>query len=240
MIAEKITHLCKLKKVTLRAACQAAGLKYSTLHAQISKGRPVPFATIDKLSRTLNMPLSYFSDQQPVFQFSPDASGATPSQVMLTLERSFNDQSKALANQGLNISIDDVLDWLVHVDFCMTDFDWIKDRVDLYHPLQKGDIMAQPYTVGKHSLSAQILGFDRQQDLKEYYARFDPENVAQIRISHKAVKQSKYTVTDQPFVAQNNGAEISGSYRKLMAGVTDEAGSPFTLVFCRLIRIVNE
>ena len=240
MISEKITHLCKLKGVTLRAACQAAGLKYSTLHAQISHNRPVPFATIDKLARTLNVPLTFFSDQQPVFQIAPDAAEPVPNKMMLTLERAFNAQSKSLTDQGLSISIDDVLDWLVHVDFRLTDFDWIKDRVDLYHPLQDGEIMAQPFAVGGQSLAAQLLGFNRESDLKEYYERFDPDNVAQIRLSHKAIEPQKYSVTDQPFVAQRNGAEIRGSYRKLMAGVVGTDGSPFTLVFCRLIRIINE
>ncbi|MBU2980852.1 helix-turn-helix transcriptional regulator [Lentibacter algarum] len=240
MIPDKITHLCKLKNVTLRAACQAAGLKYSTLHAQIAHNRPIPFSTIDKLSRALNIPLSFFSDQQPVFQFAPNTAGPAPDQMMLTLERSFNEQSKALINQGINISIDDVLDWLVHVDFRLTEFDWLKDRVDIYHPLEEGDIMAQPFAVGKQSLAAQLLGFSRETDLKDYYERFDPDNVAQIRLSHKAIEPQKYTVTDQPFVAQKNGAEIRGSYRKLMAGVRDTKGSPFTLVFCRLIRIINE
>ena len=36
MIGQKVLDLCKLKGLTLRAACQASGLKYSTLHAQIS------------------------------------------------------------------------------------------------------------------------------------------------------------------------------------------------------------
>ena len=43
MIGQKVLDLCKLKGVTLRAACQASGLKYSTLHAQISNNRPIPF-----------------------------------------------------------------------------------------------------------------------------------------------------------------------------------------------------
>lgn len=236
MISEKITHLCKLKNVTLRAACQAAGLKYSTLHSQLANDRPIPFSTIEKLSRTLNMPLSYFSEQQPVFQFTPDASGALPSEMMLTLERSINKQAKVLANQGLNISIDDVLDWLVHVDYRLTDFEWIKDRVDLYHPLQKGAVMAEAASIGKNSLASQVFGFSDQVEESSYYEKFAPEDLEAIRLSHSTVKERKYTITDQSIDATVNGTRISGSYRKLIAGVTDETGSPFTLVFCRMIR----
>ncbi len=85
---------------------------------------------------------------------------------MLQFETSINAQAKLLAEQGYHPSIDDVLDWLVHVDFQLKDFDWIKDQVDLYYPLQTDDIMARPHSVGHESLAAKLLGFSKDADLR--------------------------------------------------------------------------
>ena len=235
MIGQKVLDLCKLKGVTLRAACQASGLKYSTLHAQISNNRPIPFKTIDKLSRKLSVPLSYFSEGQPLFQVNALAADSAPSGSMLQFETSVNAQAKLLAEQGYHPSIDDVLDWLVHVDFQLKDSDWIKDQVDLYYPLQTDDIMARPHSVGNESLAAKLLGFSKDVDLKAHVDKFDTNDVAVIRLSHAAITPQVYSVTDQAFHAQWNQGVISGSYRKLMAGVRDDNGVPLTLVFCRLI-----
>ena len=235
MIGQKVLDLCKLKGVTLRAACQASGLKYSTLHAQISNNRPLPFKTIDKLSRKLSVPLSYFSEGQPLFQVNALAADSAPSGSMLQFETSVNAQAKLLAEQGYHPSIDDVLDWLVHVDFQLKDSDWIKDQVDLYYPLQTDDIMARPHSVGNESLAAKLLGFSKDVDLKDHFDKFDTNDVAVIRLFHAAITPHVYSVTDQAFHAQWNQGVISGSYRKLMAGVRDDNGVPLTLVFCRLI-----
>lgn len=239
MNPDKITRLCKLKGVTLRAACQAAGLKYSTLHAQISNNRPVPFTTVDKLARALNVPLSYFSDQQPVFQFAPDSSGTAPSQVMLTMERSINEQTKLLAQQGLNISIDDVLDWLVQERFVLRNAEWLKDRIDLFFRRKPEEIMAQPQHIGEKSLSAQFLGLHTDMDYAEHMARLDKTLIDKINSAHDEMTPQMYSVTDQAIDVMMNGARIRGSYRRLLAGVTDENGNAFTLVFCRLIRFSN-
>ena len=239
MIGQKVLDLCKLKGLTLRAACQASGLKYSTLHAQISNNRPIPFKTIDKLSRKLSVPLSYFSEGQPLFQVNALAADSAPSGSMLQFETSVNAQAKVLAEQGYHPSIDDVLDWLVHVDFQLKDFDWIKDQVDLYYPLQTDDIMARPYSVGNESLAAQLLGFSKDADLHNYFGRLDPKDVAAFRISHAAIKPHVYNVTDHQFNAQWTQGVISGSYRKLMAGIRDENDAPLTLVFYRLIQLNN-
>ena len=101
MIGQKVLDLCKLKGLTLRAACQASGLKYSTLHAQISNRRPIPFKTIDKLSRKLNVPLSYFSEGQPLFQVNALATDSAPSGSMLQFETSINAQAKLLASRAI-------------------------------------------------------------------------------------------------------------------------------------------
>ncbi|MDG1288396.1 MAG: hypothetical protein P8O11_01560 [Lentibacter sp.] len=154
---------------------------------------------------------------------------------MLQFETSVNAQAKLLAEQGYHPSIDDVLDWLVHVDFQLKDFDWIKDQVDLYYPLQTDDIMARPHSVGNESLAAKLLGFSKDVDLKAHFDKFDTNDVAVIRLSHAAITPQVYSVTDQAFHAQWNQGVISGSYRKLMAGVRDDNGVPLTLVFCRLI-----
>ncbi len=239
MIGQKVLDLCKLKGLTLRAACQASGLKYSTLHAQISNRRPIPFKTIDKLSRKLSVPLSYFSEGQPLFQVNALAADSAPNSAMLQFETSVNAQAKLLAEQGYHPSIDDVLDWLVHVDFQLKDFDWIKDKVDLYFPLQTDDIMARPHSVGNQSLAAKLLGFSKDVDLKAHFDKFDANDVAVIRLSHAAITPQVYSVTDHQFNAQWIHGVISGSYRKLMAGIRDENDAPLTLVFCRLIQLNN-
>lgn len=235
MLGDKILQTCKQKGVTLRAACQAAGLKYSTLHAQISNRRAIPFSTIDRLARALDLPLSHFSESRPLFQFTPDKDGTPPSAQVKLLERSVNLHTGEMASQGLNITIDAVLDWLVNENFRLTNFDWLKDRVDLYHPIETDAIMARPYHVGDNSLSSRMLGFSPDTDLEDYFKNLEPNLLDEIRLSYAAVAPQHYTVTDQNFRSETGSTIITGRYRKLMAGVTDVDGSPFTLVFCRII-----
>jgi len=238
MISEKILHLCKLRRLTLRAACQASGLKYSTLHAQISNDRPIPFLTIDKLARTLNVPLSYFSDHQPIFQFEPE-NPDKQSEMMVTLERSINEHTRKLAAKGHHISIDDVLDWLVHDDFKLANADWIRDRIDLFHKRTQDHSFPVPSHIGKHSLSAQFLGLNTELNYQEHLTRIDPKLIEKINADHGAIEPQKYTVSDQAIDVTVNGARVRGSYRRLLAGVSNEAGEKFILVFCRLIRFSN-
>ncbi len=238
MISEKITHLCKLKGITLRAACQAAGLKYSTLHAQIANDRPIPFLTIDKLSRTLNVPVSYFSDQQPVFQFEPPKD--TPqSALTVTLERAINEHTKELAGHGLHISIDSVLDWLVQNDFRLTNSDWLKDRIDLFYPQDPDEPMIYPARIGEQSLSSQFLGLKNGAAFEDYLTKVDSTYIKRIAADYAEVAHRKYSVTDQAIDVTLNDARVRGSYRRLLAGVTDPEGQDYTLVFCRLIRFIN-
>lgn len=237
MLSEKITHLCKIKGTNLRAVCQAAGLKYSTLHAQITNGRAIPFTTVDKLARVLNVPLTSFSDSQPVFQIR-SGEPAESGEMLVTLERNINAQTKALTQEGRHISIDDVLDWLAFEDFKLVNDAWISDQIDLFHRREPDERIGRPFKLGPQSLASQFLGVT-DENYAEHLARLDNDLIERVSAAHDAIVHRHYSVTDQAIDVTTNGERVRGSYRRLLAGVEDANGTPFTLVFCRLIRFTN-
>ena len=59
-LSQRTADFCKRHFGGLKPACAAAGLKYSTLHSQITNGREIPFSSIERLCHAAGVSLEAF------------------------------------------------------------------------------------------------------------------------------------------------------------------------------------
>lgn len=234
-VGENILKACKARGLSLARACALADLRYSTLHSQISNGREIPFSTIDKLALALNMPLGYFSAHEPAIRIEP-SDDATAMQVHTArlLADQVQRETTALSDWGLQIGLEDVLDWLLSTGNRLVKHDWLIERVDLFHPAKKGDTMLRPYRIGAQSLAARYFQLLETSDYNAVVSSFDPDFVQTLIKAHLDASKQRYAIADVMIDEVVDGAHITGTYRRLLAPVTSESGERYMLLFSKL------
>lgn len=234
-IGESILKACKTRGLSLARACSLADLRYSTLHSQIANNREIPFSTIDKLSLALNMPLGFFSAHEPAIRIQP-AENASAEQIAAAIDLAdqVQQETTAMSDWGFQIGLEDVLDWLLSTGNRLVKHDWLSDRVDLFYPVKKGDTMLHPYRIGPHSLAARYFRLLEGKNYTEVVSKFDRSFVDGLIEAHLDASQRRYSITDVMINETVDGAHIVGTYRRLLAPVTDENGQQLMLLFSKL------
>ncbi|MDU8929608.1 helix-turn-helix transcriptional regulator [Alisedimentitalea sp. MJ-SS2] len=234
-VGNNILKACKARGLSLSRACTLADLRYSTLHSQIANGREIPFTTIDKLSLALNMPLGYFSAHEPAIRIEP-AVNASEDQVEFAKELASQVQQEttALSDWGFQIGLEEVLDWLLSTGNRLVKHDWLIEKVDLFYPVKKGDTMLHPYRIGSQSLAARYFSLLETKDYNEVVGKFDRDFLDGLIEAHLDASKRRYAITDVMINETVDGARITGTYRRLLAPVTDEHGQKFMLLFSKL------
>ncbi|MEZ5715385.1 MAG: helix-turn-helix transcriptional regulator [Paracoccaceae bacterium] len=234
-VGENILKACKLRGLSLSRACSLADLRYSTLHSQISNGREIPFSTIDKLALALNMPLGYFSAHEPAIRIEPTAD-ATPGQAKAArvLADQLQRETTALSDWGAQIGLEEVLDWLLSTGNRLVKHDWLIESVDLFYPVAKGDTMLHPYRIGANSLATRYFRLLGARNYNDVVGKFHRTFIESLIEAHLDASTRRYAITDVKIDEVVDGARITGTYRRLLAPVTDAKGDRFTLLFSKL------
>jgi len=234
-LGDNILKACKTRGLSLARACSLADLRYSTLHSQIHNEREIPFSTIDKLSAALNLPIGYFSNHEPSLRIEPDeAASALQARAARALSDLLARQVAAMADWGYQISIDDVLDWLMTNESQLVKHDWLVERVDLFHMVKKGDKMLRPYRIGAQSLAARYFRLFKTEDYGGVVGNFEPGFIAGLIAAHLEAAKKPYTITDMAIDEVIDGARVKGTYRRLLAPVTTTDGQRLMLLFSKL------
>ncbi|MEP4195961.1 MAG: hypothetical protein ABJL99_10040 [Aliishimia sp.] len=238
-VGQRIIQRCSELGIKLKPACDLAGVEYPTLHQQIRKNRPIPFATIDKLAPVLQSPLELFSERRSSIMVTPFSSDPRVTKASKAANKHLKDAELKAIESGTEITTDAILDWLDREGGRLNNFEEFRDSVDLFFPAQEFDIIVRPAHLGKYSLATRFFDLKGPEDYQEKVSLFDPGTLSEMVATHVAVQQSSnYRVDDVNIVVTVNGKEISGRYRRVMAPVIDENDEPFTLVGARLIRAV--
>ncbi len=234
LIEQRIRGLCDKNGISLKAACQASDVAYGTLHAQISKGREIPFSTMDKLAHFFEVPLAYFSEKRPSMSVMVDGTEAPVSKRVATAyTAALNSAQLDLMRKGFGIGTEQILDWLASEGGVLTNFDAIRDRVDLFHPIEATDQMMRPKAIGKNSLVAKQLGLENEQHYVEVVGKFDRTLIDRVMGAHKEAEQQPYMVSDESIEVVFDNQRIQHSYRRVLARVKDQSGQEFTLVHAK-------
>lgn len=233
-LGEEIRNLCHDNDLSLSQACKLAGIKYSTLHAQISNDREIPFSTIDKLSAALNIPLSQFSETPHAPHNKNSADILNHVNAAQALADLMAEQVAAMAEMGYQIGTDDVLDWLTANNNRLVNCDWLIERINLYYPAQVGDSIPRPYRIGAQSLSSKYFHMLNTTSYSDVMDKFDQTSREEIIQAHLDVADMKYLITDRKIDAISDDGRVRGTYRRLLAPVVDEEGRRLTLAFSKL------
>lgn len=232
-----VTGFCDSQFGGLKPACSAAGIKYTTLHAQIAHQREIPFSTIERLCNAAGVSLEVFRAQKAAIGIaSPATSDALHRRAAAAYSQALRDVQDEMRRFGTDILIDDVLNWLHRNGSRLTDFDALRERVDLFHKLEPQDGIMKPYHVGARSLVAQSFEIH---DVSEYAQKVGQLGHTVIENSvacHMRVQKTRqYQVEDVHLRGNVDAARIDIEYRRIMAPVTTLDGSEFTLVFAQVL-----
>lgn len=236
-VADEIMALCQQRGVSLSAVCKARGLKYSTLHAQITNKRPIPFETVAAIGQFFDVPLERFSSYRPnVSISSAEGHSILLERTKRAYEAAFQEQHHAMMQAGYGIGTDEVLDWLRSQHGRLSNFDTLKEHVDLFHPVRSGDRIFRPLRVGRLSLATRAFRADDESHfIKLVKDSFSRDLMDRVLTAHVQASVRPYTVTDETIDITVEGVKITGAYRRIIAPVTDPQGNQFTLVHSKRI-----
>ncbi len=236
---QRILEICNDRDVTLKAVCEAAGIRYGTLHTQISKGREVPFSTVEAIATELGLPLEAFSSKRSAIAI--EAIKAAKSNFGNRLNSDLRRQDIEALRDGDPISTDMVLNWLMREKSILRNFGALRDKVDLFYPVQDGDAVPQPAHLGSDSLATIFFELEGIDDYRDKIAKFDAPILRDILETHVEVhRTSQYRVDDVEISVQIGANQVAGKYRRVLAPVVDPEGERFTLVFARLIHAFQQ
>jgi len=236
MAKHDIEQLCAERGMTLRAVCKGAGIRYGTLHAQISHGRPIPFETYDRLCNYLCVPLQSLSAYRSTL--SVDATSVDTvlhHRAAQAYTAALQKVQMEMMYEGYEIGTDQILDWLSKHENRLENFDAIRENVDLYFPVDPSDNMFHPYRVGKSSLATRCFGIKNEDHFIKVVSSFDQDLLDRVLVAHIEVERHRYMVSDETISVRIGDHSISPSYRRVIAPVFDKSGNRFTLVHSRLI-----
>ena len=239
-LGDLILKACKSRGQSLAAICKKAGLRYSTLHSQIHNRREIPFSTVDRIATALNLPLSHFSASPAPMSFEP-APNANTLQIETArlLSELVNKQVAAMTNHGYHVSIDDMLDWLTANNNTLVNCKELIDWVNLYLPAKPGDLAPTPYRIGPKSLSAKYFRILEVETYMEVINSYDEATRQEIIKAHLDCADKPYTITDKKIDTVSDGIRIKGTYRRLLAPITDVDGKKLTLGFSKLTHFAS-
>lgn len=227
----KLKRVCETKGLSLPQICEAAGLNYKTLMAQLGRKSRIPLDSVDDLCHALDLPMNYFSKYAPSMGISSDqdtselgraAAGLINAAMQAAHMQALRQQSK--------ISTMDVLNWLRRTDARLEDYDALRDSVDLFHVMGAQDRIPNPYRIGKNSLSTQKFELNDENHYRSRLADFHPSLLENIKKGRIEASYRPYMIADVQLRALVAGKWITDTYCRLTAKVFLPDGKELTLV----------
>ncbi len=233
---DRIKDACKRQQITLAAACDNAGVAYKTLHAQISNNRAIPFETIDRLARYFDVPIEFFSAFRAKFAVQSGGEKSILHQrAAAAYTAALRSEQIEMMREGFDIGTDDVLNWLATQGGVLSNFDALRDRVDLFHRVGSDDSMMRPHCIGRESLATRFFKLESEDHYVKTVGSFDRQFIDDIMLAHLGTNKLRYSINDQDIDVRIGGDRLVLSYRRIIAPVTDVNGREYTLVHAKLI-----
>jgi plasmid maintenance system antidote protein VapI len=233
---DRIKDACRRNQITLAAACENAGVVYKTVHAQIRNNRAIPFETVDRLARYFDLPIEFFSAFRSKLAVHTDSEKTDLHQrAAAAYTAALHSEQIEMMREGYNIGTDDVLNWLASQGGVLSNFDGLRERVDLFHRVGSEDNMMRPHRIGHESLATRFFKLEGEDHYVKTVGGFDRQFIDDIMLSHLGANKLRYSITDRDIDVSIGGNRLELSYRRIIAPVTDENGREYSLVHAKLI-----
>ncbi|MCF3595677.1 hypothetical protein LZG00_16920 [Rhodobacteraceae bacterium LMO-12] len=236
-LGKTVANFCDRQFGGLKSACTAANLKYSTLHAQISLEREIPFSTIERLCDAAGVSLEVFRKPRTTIGLAaPEMSDALHRRAAAAYSQALRDVQSEMRLTGGDIICDDVLNWLHRNNGRLTDFDALRERVDLFEVPTADTSIMEPNKIGQLSLAARFFNIHDTSEYLSKVRKFDRSIIENSLASHWRVRQKKrYDIEDVSISVKIDGEFINGNYRRIVAPVETLDGKKLTLVFAKIL-----
>lgn len=234
-----LIKLCAGTGDTIRSASIEAGENYKTVNALLKRGSDPKFSTVAAFSQYFGVPTDYFLPDNPDLRIETDegqnvlhkraAAAYTAAMQLVQID---------MMRQGYQVGTEQVMDWLHAEGSVLTNFDAIRDKVDLFDPFEPGDMMLRPYRIGPESLSTRALNLKGKDHFIQEISKFDAASIESILYAHNEVRSMPYLVTTEVRnVVTKSGASDLVVYRRLIARVVDRFNRPFNLVHSKRLSV---
>ena len=239
-LGKKVSDFCERQFGGLKAACTSADLKYSTLHAQISLGREIPFSTIERLCDAAGVSLEAFRKNRTTIGLAaPETSDVLHRRAAAAYSQALREVQTEMRRLGTDILCDDVLNWLHQNNGRLTDFDALRERVDLFEVATPDTQIMQPAKIGHDSLAAQYFGIKDTSQYVSKISKLDRSVVENSLAAHWRVQSTqRYEIEDVSISAKLEDRDIDEKYRRIIAPVETMDGRKLTLVFAKVLSSV--
>lgn len=233
-----VTGFCDRHFGGLKRACTATGLKYTTLHAQITHEREIPFSTIERLCAIAGVSLEVFRSDRAAIGITPvNTSDELHKRAAAAYSQALRDVQEEMRRFGTDIMCDDVLNWLHRNGGRLTDFDTLRERVDLYEPAAPGDRIMRPKRIGRTSVAARYFHTSDAAEFVQKACQLDRSILDNSMAAHVRVQETqRYQIEDVSIAGIVDGQEIHEKYRRVMAPVETMDGKKLTLVFAKILK----
>ena len=234
-IGTRIEQLCRHKKLTLRALCQSAGLKYQTLHAQISNQRHIPFETVYKISEVTDTSLSWFaSNEAPSLLAQSDVtplSDALFDQLLQTTKLRHAQDEKVLDAHSLALIY-------YRSGGLLSGLTPYLEQVDIFYAPQHGDTHLRVYRMGKESLTSKTLKRTDKEQLQKSLDAAPPQLRMRFLADYQLAAKGEflYTIESLNANAVDHGERIRMDYLRLLIRFDSEEEGPLIVNLSELLR----
>ncbi len=236
-LGKLVTGFCDRHYNGLKPACDAAGLKYTTLHAQITHEREIPFTTIERLTSVAGVSLEVFRrDRAAIGIATIDISDTLHKRAAALYSQALRDVQAEMRKFGTDIMCDDVLNWLHRNNGRLSEFDTLRERVDLFEVARPGDRIMKATRVGKGSVAARYFNISDAAEFGAKARQLDSSIINNSMAAHFKVHQTqRYQIEDVNITGLVDGQQIHEKYRRIMAPVETLDGKKLTLVFAKIL-----
>ncbi len=236
MLEQRIKGLCDKHGLSLKLACQKSGVAYGTLHAQLKNQREIPFSTMDKLAKLFDVPLSYFSENRASMSIlSEEGQSQLHHRAASAYTSALQSAQLDLMRKGFEIGTEQILDWLASEGALLSNFDAIRDCVDLFHPVESTDVLMRPAQIGRQSLVTKQLGLEDESHYTDVVSKFDRTLINRVLHAHARSAEVPYMVSDEAIDVVFGNKRVRHTYRRVVARVRDLNGAEYTLVHAKPI-----
>lgn len=228
MLKQKIESACGFAGLKLKQACDLSGVKYGTLYTQLNQGREVPFSSVQRLSSTLNVPLTFFETAQA------ESLPQSGQEARKRMAQEINAERDSECRAGFSVTTDHILDWFHKENGDLRNWAWFEDQLDIYHRPLATDAVMRPVTMGHRSITTERFMLNSTSDFLKVVSKFDKAVVDKAMQTHRQLEHVPYIVTDEDLDVVVKGQSIRGGYRKVAMRVTDPIHGPVNAIFSKL------
>lgn len=219
---DKIRAALADRKMNLRKVSQEANLNYTTLHSGMQKERNLPFETIDALAGALGVSVTYFSNRNSTLSVDEfEMNNTIHERALGILNNALKSTTRQISYSGLEIGLEDFLNWWHANNGRLEGFDGLADFVDLFDEPDCNVSQIAPCVIGRKSLATICFDSSDVEDLRNTLAGFSSQTNDQLLSAHLTALNTGEPVITHPTLSETlrNGSHFDRKYRRVLAPI---------------------